>query len=157
MKIILVGKAAAGKDFFRNRLLKRGFKCAVSHTTREPREGEKEGIDYHYISKDKFKEMLDKNEMLEHMEFKGWYYGLTIEEYKNNDILIMSPDGLDDMPEWAKKQCLIIYLDINPTTRLTRLILRDDKNDDIERRFKTDEDQFKDFYEYDLRVTNPEF
>ncbi len=42
MKIILVGKAAAGKDYFKNRLLGKGFKCGVSHTTRQPRKNEKE-------------------------------------------------------------------------------------------------------------------
>ena len=48
MKVILVGKAAAGKDYFRSRLLNKGFKCGVSHTTRDPRKTEIEGEDYHY-------------------------------------------------------------------------------------------------------------
>jgi hypothetical protein len=35
--------------------------------------------------------------------------------------------------------------------------MRDDKNDSISRRFQADEDQFRDFGEFDLRITNPEF
>ena len=157
MKLILVGKAAAGKDYFKNRLLGKGFKCGVSHTTRKPRKTEKEGFDYHYVSDNKFNEMLDNEEMMEFMEFKGWKYGLTKKEFHDSDILIMSPDGLDLLPEDVKKECLIIYLDIEPTTRLTRLILRDDKNDSISRRFEADEKQFEDFKEFDLRVTNSQF
>lgn len=157
MKLILVGKAAAGKDYFKNRLLGKGFKCGVSHTTRKPRKTEKEGFDYHYVSDNKFNEMLDNGEMMEFMEFKGWKYGLTKKEFYDSDILIMSPDGLDLLPEDVKKECLIIYLDIEPTTRLTRLILRDDQNDSISRRFEADEKQFEDFKEFDLRVTNSEF
>ena len=157
MKIILVGKAAAGKDYFRSRLQHKGFKCGVSHTTRLPRKTEVEGEDYYYISTERFVEMLENGEMMEHMEFKGWYYGLTKEEFNSSDVLIMSPDGLDLLPEEAKKECMIIYLDINSTTRLTRLIMRDDKNDSISRRFQADEDQFSGFKEFDLRITNPEF
>lgn len=157
MKIILVGKAAAGKDYFKNRLLGKGFKCGVSHTTRKPRKNEKEGFDYHYVTDERFVEMLENGEMMEYMEFKGWKYGLTKEEFHGSDVLIMSPDGLDLLPEDAKKECIIIYLDIAPTTRLTRLIMRNDQNDSISRRFEADEEQFKNFQEYDLRITNSEF
>jgi guanylate kinase len=69
----------------------------------------------------------------------------------------MSPEGLEHLSEGIKNKCLIIYLDIHSTTRLTRLILRDDQNDSITRRFEADENQFRNFQEYDLRITNPEF
>tara|TARA_A100001037_G_C15150965_1_gene639207 strand:- start:1564 stop:2037 length:474 start_codon:yes stop_codon:yes gene_type:complete len=157
MKIILVGKAAAGKDYFKNRLLDKGFKCGVSHTTRSPRKNEKEGFDYHYVTDEKFVELLEDGKMMEYMEFKGWKYGLTKEEFHSSDILIMSPEGLYLLPEEVKDECVVIYLDIDSTTRLTRLMLRDDKNDSIPRRFEADQIQFTNFKEYDLRITNPEF
>ena len=47
MKIILVGKAASGKDFLKHRLHKKGFTIGVSHTTRLPRNSEIDGEDYH--------------------------------------------------------------------------------------------------------------
>lgn len=157
MKLILVGKAAAGKDFFRLRLEDKGFISGISHTTRTPRKTETDGVDYHYIEEKEFIELIDSGEMLEHMVFNGTYYGLTREEFERGDVLIMSPEGLDLLPEDIKKRCLIIYLDIAPTTRLVRLVLRDDKNDALDRRFKADEKQFEDFKEFDLRVTNSEF
>jgi guanylate kinase len=157
MKLILVGKAAAGKDFFRLRLEDKGFVSGISHTTRTPRKTETDGVDYHYIEEKEFIELIDSGEMLEHMVFNGTYYGLTREEFERGDVLIMSPEGLDLLPEDIKKRCLIIYLDISPTTRLVRLVLRDDKNDTLDRRFKADEKQFEDFKEFDLRVTNSEF
>lgn len=157
MKLILVGKAAAGKDYFRLRLEDKGFISGISHTTRTPRKTETDGVDYHYIEEKEFIELIDSGEMLEHMVFNGTYYGLTRDEFERGDVLIMSPEGLDLLPEDIKKRCLIIYLDIAPTTRLVRLVLRDDKNDTLERRFKADEKQFEDFKEFDLRVTNSEF
>ena len=157
MKIILVGKAAAGKDYFRARLAEKGFKGAVSHTTRKPRETETEGVDYYYTDDETFMKIVESGDMLEYMDFKGWKYGMTREEYEKSDVLIMSPDGLKLLPEEIKKECLIIYLDINPTTRLTRLILRDDKAYHPMSREIEDMKQFNEFEDYDLRVTNPEF
>tara|TARA_Y100000593_G_C4274414_1_gene319239 strand:- start:731 stop:1201 length:471 start_codon:yes stop_codon:yes gene_type:complete len=156
MKLILVGKAAAGKDYFRNRLNDKGFRGGVSHTTRPPRKNEIEGVDYYYVSDEKFMEMEENGEMLEYMDFKGWKYGLTKEEYNNSDVLIMSPDGLYQLSDDIKKECLIIYLDIPSTTRLTRLIIRNDSYPPMERE-AVDKIQFDKFKEFDLRVTNPEF
>ena len=45
MKLILVGKAAAGKDFLKNRLVAKNFKPGISCTTRLPRHNEKDGVD----------------------------------------------------------------------------------------------------------------
>ena len=101
--------------------------------------------------------IVESGDMLEYMDFKGWKYGMTREEYEKSDVLIMSPDGLKLLPEEIKKECLIIYLDINPTTRLTRLILRDDKAYHPMSREIDDMKQFNEFEDYDLRVTNPEF
>lgn len=157
MKIILVGKAAAGKDYFRARLGNKWFKGAISHTTRAPRETETDGVDYHYVSDERFMEIVEDGKMLEYMDFKGWKYGMTREEYEKSDVLIMSPDGLKLLPDEIKKECLIIYLDISPTTRLTRLILRNDKAYHPMSRELEDMRQFNEFTEFDLRVTNPEF
>lgn len=77
MKLILVGKAAAGKDFLKNRLVDKGFKAGISCTTRSPRPNEVDGVDYHFLTEEEFKAKLDAGEMLEHMIFNNWYYGLT--------------------------------------------------------------------------------
>ena len=50
MKLILVGKAAAGKDFLKTRLSNKGFVSGVSHTTRPPRETEVNHKDYHFVA-----------------------------------------------------------------------------------------------------------
>ncbi len=50
---------------------------SVSHTTRAPRENEKDGVDYHYVSADTFGEMVEKGEFLEHAEYRGYCYGTS--------------------------------------------------------------------------------
>lgn len=157
MKLVLVGKAASGKDFLKNRLKKKGFKIGVSHTTRLPRKDERDGIDYHFISEDTFKQMIEEDQFVEYMHFNGWYYGQTKEDFKDADVMIMSKDGLDILPEEYRKQCMVIYLDIDRLTRVKRLNDRKDKNDTIVRRLDADEEQFRNFIDFEIKITNPNF
>lgn len=157
MKLVLVGKAASGKDFLKNRLKKKGFKIGVSHTTRLPRKDERDGIDYHFISEDTFKQMIEEDQFVEYMHFNGWYYGQTKEDFKDADVMIMSKDGLDILPEEYRKQCMVIYLDIDRLTRVKRLNDRKDKNDTIVRRLNADEEQFRNFIDFEIKITNPNF
>jgi len=157
MKLILVGKAAAGKDFLKNRLSSKGFLAGVSHTTRPPRDNEVDGKDYHFVTEDKFKEMIVHANFIEYMEFNGWFYGQTKADFNKADIMIMSKDGLDMLPKKYRDQCMVIYLDPPRMSRVERLNTRADVNDTIVRRMNTDDLQFKDFKDYDLRITNADF
>ena len=53
------------------------LKFSVSHTTRKPREGEVDGVDYHFVSKDTFQQMIADNMFLEHAEVHGNFYGTS--------------------------------------------------------------------------------
>ena len=55
---------------------------SVSYTTRSPRDGEKDGIDYHFITKEAFQEMINKGEFLEWAEVHGNRYGTSLNETK---------------------------------------------------------------------------
>jgi guanylate kinase len=157
MKLILVGKAAAGKDFLKNRLAKKGFVSGVSHTTRPPRENEVNHKDYHFVDKEEFEAMIECGEFIEYMEFNGWYYGQTKKDFDLADVMIMSKDGLDVLPQEYRDQCMVIYLDPPRLTRIDRLTYRNDPNDSIIRRMDTDDEQFKHFRDFDLRVKNDDF
>jgi len=157
MKIILVGKAAAGKDFLKNKLSDKGFVAGVSHTTRPPRENEIDGKDYHFVTENKFKEMIVGAEFIEYMEFNGWFYGQTETDFNSANIMIMSKDGLDMLPKKYRNQCIVIYLDPSRLERIKRLESRNDLNDSIVRRMNTDDEQFKGFRDYDIRISNADF
>ncbi len=65
--IVLSGPSAVGKGTVLRSLLKdyKDISYSVSATTRKPREGEVDGIDYFFISEDKFKDLVDKGEFIE--------------------------------------------------------------------------------------------
>jgi guanylate kinase len=157
MKLIVVGKAAAGKDHLKKRVEEKGFKSGISYTTRPPRPNEVEGQDYYFVTLEEFDKIIESGEMLEWMVFNDWKYGLTKSEFEKADIMIMSKDGLDMLPKEYRDRCLVIYLDVDRMIRLERLNSRNDKNDSIWRRMTTDEDQFKGFNDFDLRIRNEDF
>jgi guanylate kinase len=51
------------------------FGFSVSHTTRSPRPGEADGVDYHYVTRDKMQEAIKGGEFVEYAEFSGNIYG----------------------------------------------------------------------------------
>jgi len=155
-KIILVGKAGSGKDFFRDFLSSKGEKIDVSYTSRPPREGEEGGYTYNYISKLDFIIMDRKGEFFESVEFNTWKYGTHIDSWKNNKIFIMTPSGIKHIPEEQLRDCLIVYFDISERVRRDRLSKRFD-SDSVERRIGSDEKDFSNFLNFNLRITNSLF
>ena len=159
-RIILVGKAGSGKDFMRKKLESRNFKYAVSYTTRPAREGEVHGRDYFFITEEQAKKMIDSYEFFEYVMFNGWLYGTTLSQWSQadgDDVFIMTPTGLSHVGEEDRKDCLVIFVDIDINVRRERLMQRDMPGDSIERRIQADEDDSHGFTNFDIRITNPDF
>ncbi len=76
--IVISGLSGVGKDTVLAGLRKAGLPAviSISATTRARRPSEKEGVDYYFVSKDKFQEMIKDNQLLEHAEVYGNYYGI---------------------------------------------------------------------------------
>ena len=74
--IIVSGPAGSGKSTVLKELFKLAdYKYSISATTRNPRSGEIDGVDYYFISEEEFLKKISKGEMLEHVEYSGHYYG----------------------------------------------------------------------------------
>ena len=157
-KIIITGKAAAGKDHMRKILEGRGFKYGTSYTTRPPRPGEIDGKDYYFIDEATFLDWADKNKWYEYVQFNGWYYGTTNAQFHEEcNLFVMTPHGVSAVHPIDRKKCTIIYLDIPHEVRRKRLEERGDINDKIERRMEADHNDFKNYDDYDIKVTDPNF
>lgn len=156
-RIILVGKGGSGKDHARKILEDKGFRYCVSHTTRPPRDGEIQGKDYHFISKDAAAHhFAAKGLFYEYVIFNEWVYGTTKEEFLKSNLFIMTPSGIAKLLPEDRMESLIVYLDINEEIRRFRLLGRRDA-DTVERRLKADDGDFENFKDFDHRITDPEF
>lgn len=80
--IVVAGPSGCGKSTLIKRLMKEipSLSFSVSHTTRPIRDGEEEGIDYHFIDGDKFQEMIEKKEFVEWANVHGKLYGTSFAE-----------------------------------------------------------------------------
>ena len=93
--IILTAPSGAGKSTFAKRLLYEipNLVFSVSATTRPPRKGETDGIEYHFISKDDFEKKIENNEFVEWEKFyNGTYYGTfrsDIEKLRNKGYFVL--------------------------------------------------------------------
>ena len=75
--IVISGPSGTGKGTVIAMMLEKrpGMEMSVSATTRKPRAGEIDGVSYHFISVDKFNDMIGRGEFLEYAEYAGDFYG----------------------------------------------------------------------------------
>ena len=74
--VVVSGPSGVGKGTVLKYVTSRDdFVYSVSATTRKPREGEKDGVNYFFISRDRFEEMITGGELIEYAEYNGNYYG----------------------------------------------------------------------------------
>lgn len=75
--VVMSAPSGAGKSTLKEALLKRrgDIRFSVSATTRAPRAGERDGVDYHFVSREEFRRMIEADELLEHFDVHGNFYG----------------------------------------------------------------------------------
>jgi guanylate kinase len=156
-KIAIVGAAATGKDYLRKRMMDRGMIYGVSCTTRKPREGEIHGKDYYFLTTHEFDSLIEKNQFAEWQEFNGWKYGLTKTEFERCNVMILNADAVTLLEPAYRDRLFVIYLDIPEGIRRERLGERNDKNDSTDRRILADNEQFRNFLDFDCKITNENF
>ncbi|MGD6803621.1 guanylate kinase [Rossellomorea aquimaris] len=86
--IVLSGPSGVGKGTVRKEIFSQEdtrFEYSISMTTRLPREGEVDGVDYFFKSREEFEGLIEKGKLLEYAEFVGNYYG-TPEDYVRETI-----------------------------------------------------------------------
>ena len=165
-KCLVVGKSGSGKDFLVRNLIKKNLIGCLKMTTRPKRKHEIQGVTYDFVTDSLFKEKIENDEFLcyqtfevtqEDREPETWYYGITREEFEKAQVFIMTPGEFTYIDSETRKKCFVVYLDIDREIRENRILGRKDKNDSVKRRLDSDEEDFKGFGDYDLRVTDPDF
>lgn len=165
-KIIILGESGSGKSFLLSKLAEKGLKTCLKWTTRPIRKFEKQGIHYNFVEDSLFIKEIRENNFLSYQTFtvtpdnsdiQTWFYGITKEEFKNSQAFIMTPGEFRELDAESRKECFVVYLDISRDVRESRVLKRDDKNDSVKRRLDSDEKDFNNDFDYDLRITDPDF
>ena len=132
--VTITAPTASGKSYLLNQLIDQGvFSRIVSTTTRERRDGEKEGVDYYFISEGQSRLMEDKDEFFELITFNGTRYGVTHAEMDGKmalaaaPVVILEPQGLQIYKQKCAErswQVFSIYVHVTENVRLERMLQR---------------------------------
>ena len=150
MIVILVGESASGKSTLANAFIKinPSFTKVVTYTTRPMRQGEVDGIDYHFLSEDDFNKRKESGFFIEYASYRGWQYGTAVNfESGENKIIVLTPAGARALLKVGALHghLRIVYLDVDRRSRLIKLLQRGDDIEEAYRRSLSDVGQFDAF------------
>lgn len=147
---IISAPSGAGKTTLCKRILDQfqDMVYSISATTRKPRPGERDGVDYHFLSLEAFKEKIEQNRLAEWAEVHGNFYGTLRDSIEKT--LSQGKDVLLDVDVKGAAQIQTLYDDailifvMPPSLEVlrSRLSVRaSDSRNDIERRMKNAEEE----------------
>lgn len=121
---------------------KMNIKELISHTTRSPRSGEKDGVAYHFITK----EVFDEIEKVEETEYAGNYYCLSVNELESIEdngigVVIVDQHGVECIKKFVdahkdKYVLVSVFLEIDEETSEKRMLNRGDNKEAVVKRLK---------------------
>ena len=144
--IVLLGRQGSGKTTLAKELNGYGFRRVISYTTRPPRSGEIDGIDYNFVEDYDFDYMAKRGELVALREYKTmfglWKYGLRIGDINRpaDTVTIVDPKGFVEIRDSIEGR-FAVFIDIPKDVRMARLLARGDYSKEIERREKSDDEQ----------------
>jgi len=140
---VISAPSGAGKTTLLGKVMERvaGLSFSVSHTTRGPRSGERDGKDYHFVSLGAFQKMIERGEFIEWAEVLGNCYGTAhrnLQDLRSEEIdvlLDIDTQGARKIKEKTDSAVFIFLLPPSPETLRERLLSRGlDSPETIERR-----------------------
>ena len=126
--VILSSPSGVGKTTLTKKIQQKyqNFKISVSHTTRSPRSNEVNGVDYFFVSKEKFKNLIKENEFYEYAKIFQNYYGTL---RKNVDETLATNDIIFDI-DWQGTKQLSKFKNL----KLIKIFLITENKDELKKR-----------------------
>ena len=161
--VVISGPSAAGKDATLKRMeeLDYPFHFVVTATTRPRRPNEVDGVDYHFVSKQEFAEMLEKDELLEHAIVYGQHKGIPRKQVQEaldsgkNVIMRIDVQGAATMRDLVP-EAVFIFLTAASEDELIRRLeeRRTETPEGLKKRIATAREEMKRLDEFDYVVVN---
>ncbi len=162
--VVISAPSGGGKTTVKNKVLEQmpGLACSVSATTRKPRKGERNGIDYIFVTKERFREWIEKSELIEWAEVYGEFYGTPKSPLINHlsegrDVLLaIEVHGKRSVERAFPGRTVSIFL-LPPDLETLRRRLLDRGTEDeesLKRRLSLIRAEMEHAFEYDYWVVN---
>jgi len=161
--VILSSPSGVGKTTLTKKIQQkyRNFKISVSHTTRAPRSNEVHGVDYFFVSKEKFQELINNEEFYEYAKIFENYYGTLKRNVDNtilkNDIIFdIDWQGTKQLSKFKNLKLIKIYLITENKDELKKRLVKRNQNskEEIDKRFKSFDEDIVHWKDYDYIIIN---
>lgn len=173
--LLISGPAGSGKTTLCDRLLEEftpGLQRVITATTRPPRAGEQDGVDYHFLAENDFLEKVRNDEFYEHAQVHSGYYGTLKAEIQGklasqiNLILNIDVQGASTFRKLAQNDALLasqlrtLFVLPSSIDQIRQRLLNRGKDsaEEIERRLITAEEEMKhkDYFDHILKSASKE-
>lgn len=160
--VIISGPSGSGKTTICSLLMEHpDIQRSVSYTTRVPRDGETDGVDYHFVKKNVFLKLIEEDKFIEYAEYCGSFYGTPIgpveEAIRNGKYFILTIDvqGMSQIREKISDVTSIFIIPPDDETLRQRLRKRlTDSDASVEKRLKIAKEELNYKKHYDFCVIN---
>ena len=162
--IVLSGPSGVGKGTVRAAIFSKGeqkFVYSISATTRLPRTGETDGVDYFFKTREEFEQMIQNKQLLEYAEYVGNYYGTPLEYVENTlatgkDVFLeIDVQGAIQVRELMPEGVFIFLTPPDLNELESRIVNRGTDSDEvIAKRMKTAREELELMKYYDYSVVN---
>ena len=161
--VILSSPSGVGKTTLTKKIQQKyhSFKISVSHTTRSPRSNEVDGVDYHFVSTKRFKDLINEKKFYEYAKIFENYYGTlkknVDQTIKTNDILFdIDWQGTKQLSKFKNLKIIKIFLITENKEELKKRLTKRNQNtkEEIDKRFKAFDEDIKHWKDYDYIVIN---
>lgn len=145
--VSLSGVSCSGKSSVLKEMTKLGYDPIVSYTTRPTREGEVDGIDYHFCNNELFEDLKNNDFFAETTSYqidsdKVWHYGTAKKDLSPNKIAILNPEGLKSLKQDKNLNIVSFLLLTSDANIWNRLRIRGDNSREANRRMEADKNDF---------------
>ena len=161
--LILSSPSGAGKTTLSKKIQQKyySFKISVSHTTRSPRDNEVDGVDYYFVTEEKFQELIEKKSFYEYAKIFENFYGTSKKEVnsiiKTNDILFdIDWQGTKQLSSFKNLKLVKIFLTAYDKEELKKRLIKRNQNslEEVETRFKSFDKDILHWNDYDYVLIN---
>ena len=161
--VILSSPSGVGKTTLTKKIQQKyqSFKISVSHTTRSSRSNEVEGVDYFFVSQEKFEQLIKEKKFYEYAKIFENYYGTLKENVdqaiKTNDIIFdIDWQGTKQLSKFENLNLVKIYLITDNKDELKNRLIKRNQNtkDEVEKRFNSFDEDVKHWKDYDYIIIN---
>ena len=161
--VILSSPSGVGKTTLTKKIQQKhqSFKISVSYTTRPPRSNEVDGVDYKFIKKEQFKELIKENQFYEYAKIFENYYGTlkknVDETLQKNDIIFdIDWQGTKQLSKFKNLNLIKIFLITENKEELKKRLMTRGQNtsEELEKSFNSFDEDIKYWNDYDYILIN---